>query len=143
MLTPAKQYDAQIAIIIPALNEEDAIRPIIGRNSTGLARWIIVVDNGSSDQTAQVALAAGAHVVSEPRRGYGRACRTGSMEAQQLGAEILVFMDGDGSDNPLDLPRCSRPFNGRMADLVDWSTQQPTRRTRSDSTTGTHWATGW
>lgn len=109
---------AKIAIVIPALNEEDAIRQLLAQIPRDLAEWIIVVDNGSSDHTAQVASAAGAHVVSEPQRGYGRACRSGSLAAQQLGAEVLIFMDGDGSDNPQDIPAMLAPILAGQADLT-------------------------
>jgi glycosyltransferase involved in cell wall biosynthesis len=109
---------AKIAIIIPALNEEDAIKHLLTEIPPHQAQWIIVVDNGSSDRTAQVARAAGAHVVSEPQRGYGRACYSGSVAAQQLGAEILVFMDGDGSDNPQDISTMLAPILAGQADLA-------------------------
>lgn len=107
-----------LAILIPALNEEETIGPLIREIPTGVARWIIVIDNGSTDQTAQVARAAGALVVEQPQRGYGRACWTGFQKAHALGAEIIVYMDGDGSDDPADLTSMLAPLISGNADLV-------------------------
>src|SRR5258708_3382699 len=99
----------RIAIVIPALNEEGAIHQLLGELPTDEAEWIIVVDNGSTDDTATVAKTGGALVASEPVRGYGRACLKGFSTACELGAEIVVFMDGDGSDDPADLPMMLPP----------------------------------
>jgi len=107
-----------VALVIPALNEEEALRHLLSELSSHLAQWIIVVDNGSTDATASVAQAAGAIVVSEPVRGYGRACWHGFQTARELGAETIVFMDGDGSDNPIDLPTILAPILEGHADLV-------------------------
>jgi glycosyltransferase involved in cell wall biosynthesis len=107
-----------VAIVIPALNEEEALHHLLSELPSHLIQWIIVVDNGSTDATASVAQAAGAIVVSEPVRGYGRACWHGFQTAQELGAEIIVFMDGDGSDNPIDLPMMLAPIFEGYADLV-------------------------
>jgi glycosyltransferase involved in cell wall biosynthesis len=76
-----------------------------------------VVDNGSTDRTAAVARAANAFVASEPVRGYGRACLTGLETAQRLGADIVIFMDGDGSDDPADLPMMLAPVSEGRTDL--------------------------
>ena len=108
----------QVAIVIPALNEEEALECLLREIPQGVARWTIVVDNGSTDRTAEVARAAGAIVVSEPQRGYGRACYKGLMTADELGADILVFMDGDGSDDPADLPVMIENVRRGAADLV-------------------------
>lgn len=106
------------AIIIPALNEEDALTHLLPEIPAGIAQWLIVVDNGSNDRTADVARAAGAVVACEPQRGYGRACLKGSQMARSLGADILIFMDGDGSDDPADLPMMLAPMREGRADLV-------------------------
>ena len=71
---------------------------------------IIVVDNGSTDATAQAAKNAGAIVVSQPTRGYGRACRAGMNAAVKAGADIVVFIDGDGSDCPEFMNELIRPI---------------------------------
>ena len=89
-----------IAIVIPALNEEDALRHLLPEIPQMYAQWLIVVDNGSTDETASVAQSAGAVVVKEAQRGYGRACLSGFKKACELGAELVIFMDGDGSDDP-------------------------------------------
>ncbi len=107
-----------IAIVIPALNEEEALGHLLKEIPSDFARWIIVVDNGSVDATALVAKEAGAIVVHEHIRGYGRACWSGFRAAVERGAEIVIFMDGDGSDDPVDLPRMLAPLLEGEADLV-------------------------
>ncbi len=107
-----------IAIIIPALNEEHALQQLLAEIPQDFAQWIIVVDNGSTDRTATVAQSAGAIVASEPTRGYGRACLKGLHTATELGADILIFMDGDGSDDPDDLPMMLAPLGKGQADFV-------------------------
>jgi glycosyltransferase involved in cell wall biosynthesis len=106
------------AIIIPALNEEDALRHLLPEIPRAYARWVIVVDNGSTDATASVAGDAGAIVVRETRRGYGRACLSGFNRARELGAELVIFMDGDGSDDPADLNLMLKPLLEGRADFV-------------------------
>src|SRR5437667_2003698 len=108
----------KVAIVIPALNEEGAIRGLLPEIPGGFAQWIIVADNGSTDGTAAVARAAGAVVASEPIRGYGRNCLTGFRTACGLGADIVIFMDGDGSDDPADLSLMLAPVSEGRADLV-------------------------
>jgi len=93
-----------ILVIIPALNEEEALPGVIrDLRSHGLQN-IRIVDNGSTDQTAVVAQAAGAEVISETRRGYGQACWTGSQTDVPDGIEWLLFCDADGSDDLSILP---------------------------------------
>src|SRR5258708_15497108 len=108
----------KVAIIIPALNEEAALRKLLAELPRNFAQWVIVVDNGSTDATASVARSAGAIVASEPVRGYGRACLKGFKTACSLGAEIVIFMDGDGSDDPVDLPMMLEPISNGRADFV-------------------------
>src|SRR5260221_122843 len=107
-----------VALVIPALNEEDALRHLLAELPASYTQWIIVVDNNSTDATASVAQAAGAIVVTELVRGYGRACWRGFKTASELGASIVVFMDGDGSDDPADLPGMLAPIIEGRADLV-------------------------
>jgi len=104
-----------VTVIIPALNEESAIGSVVGAVPTGAGDEVIVVDNGSTDGTATAAAAAGARVVAEPRRGYGWACRAGAAAA---GGEILVFIDGDGSFDPGQIPVVTGPILQGKADLV-------------------------
>ena len=107
----------RVALIIPALNEEEAVRVTLDEvQPLGFAQ-IVVVDNGSTDGTAAAARAHGAQVVSEPRRGYGQACLTG-IAALDPGAEIVVFMDADGSDEHADLEPLLAPIRAGEADLV-------------------------
>ncbi len=106
----------RVTAIIPALDEEGGIGKTVARLDRGLIHEIIVVDNGSRDRTAERAAAAGARVVAEPRRGYGSACLTGVRAVDH--ADILVFLDGDGSDVPEDLPRVLGPILYGKADLV-------------------------
>ncbi len=120
----------RFAVIIPALDEEEAIgatleglsEALLGGDFAGchLAQ-VIVVDNGSSDGTAAAARAHSAGlpllVIAEPRRGYGQACLTG-IAALEAGAEIVAFLDADGSDHPADLARLLEPLVRDESDLV-------------------------
>src|SRR5438067_7198032 len=108
----------KVAIVIPALNEEAALRHLLPEIPGDFAQWIIVADNGSTDGTAAVARAMGAVVASEPGRGYGRNCLKGFKTACSLGAEIVIFMDGDGSDDPADLPMMLAPVREGRADMT-------------------------
>ncbi len=102
--------------IIPALNEEEAIGPVVeGLVQAGLSD-VVVVDNGSDDETAGRARQAGARVVGEPRRGYGAACWAGLQAAQE--ADVVLFLDGDGSDDPAEATRLLEPLLNGTADLV-------------------------
>jgi glycosyltransferase involved in cell wall biosynthesis len=106
-----------VAVIIPALNEEEPIADVVREvTATGIPREIIVVDNGSTDRTAERARAAGARVVSAPR-GYGRACAAG-VAAIAPECEILVFLDGDGSDVPAFIPAITNPIRIGTHDFV-------------------------
>lgn len=107
-----------VAIILPALNEEEALRQLLAEIPRTVAQWIIVVDNGSTDGTAAVAREAGVTLVSEPIRGYGRACHTGLQKAMQQGARIVIFMDADGSDDPADIPLLLTPVQQNECDFA-------------------------
>jgi glycosyltransferase involved in cell wall biosynthesis len=106
------------AVIIPALNEAGAIGAVVHDALQQPVRWVIVANNGSMDDTARVAAAAGALVVEQPRRGYGHACAAGSARALELGAEALVYLDGDYSSVPAEMPRLLDPLLDGRADLV-------------------------
>jgi glycosyltransferase involved in cell wall biosynthesis len=117
-----------LAVVIPALDEEPVIAEVVGRVRRHLRPGVdrvIVVDNGSIDTTAARAVAAGADVVAEPRRGYGRACRAGVEAA--AGAEVVILMDGDGADDPGLIPSIAGPVLRDAADLVV-GVREPSRR---------------
>jgi glycosyltransferase involved in cell wall biosynthesis len=107
--------EKSVSLIIPALNEADCLAPLLAQMPVGLAQQIIVVDNGSTDGTGEVARKAGAQVIVEPRRGYGYACAAGLFAAS---GDILVFMDGDGSFVLEEIATLLRPLIARQADLV-------------------------
>jgi glycosyltransferase involved in cell wall biosynthesis len=104
-----------VSLIIPALNEADCIGHVLAEIPVGLVDQIIVVDNGSTDDTAGVAQQAGALVIREPQRGYGAACAAGVAQAT---GELIAFMDGDGSFVPAELARLIQPLIADQADLV-------------------------
>ena len=111
-----------VAIVVPALNEEGSLAAVIAavpRAGAGFAvREIVVADNGSTDRTAEVARRAGATVVGEPRRGYGAACLAALAHLRSVPPDLVVFLDGDGSDDPGELPQVLAPLVAGRADLV-------------------------
>jgi glycosyltransferase involved in cell wall biosynthesis len=116
----------RISVIIPALNEEQTIGQVVRDLAFPLVREILVVDNGSTDRTAAEATAAGARVISEPRRGYGQACASGVLAAHPE-SDVLVFLDGDGSDVADDLPSIASPVLDGRYDFVIGSRIRGTR----------------
>ena len=119
-----------ISVIIAALNEEDAIGKVIDSVPKDLADEIVVVDNGSKDRTAEVASAAGARVVKESIPGYGRAFRAG-LRSISPESEIVVFLDGDGSDCPEMMDRLVNPIIEGAADFVIGSRTRGSRESGS------------
>ncbi len=109
--------DLKTAVIIPALNEERSIGKVIAAIPKRSTSEIIVVDNASTDGTAEVAAAAGARVESEPQRGYGAACLRGIASLAD-DIDCVVFVDADFSDHPDELPRLLEPIEKDDADLV-------------------------
>ncbi len=106
----------KVSVIIPVLNEENAIAKVIDDIPTTLVQEIIVVDNGCIDRTAEIARKHGATVVTEPRRGYGSACLAG-IDAIQA-ADIVVFLDGDYSDDPTEMQTLVQPIQEGIAEFV-------------------------
>ena len=109
---------AIVDALIPALNEEESLPGVLrGLQGRGLRR-IYVVDNGSTDRTAEVAEAGGAVVVHCPKRGYGSACLAGLRRMASDPPEVVVFLDADGADDPDDLPALLSPIESRGAEMV-------------------------
>jgi glycosyltransferase involved in cell wall biosynthesis len=107
-----------VSVVIPALNEEEPIADVVRAvAATGIPGEIIVVDNGSTDQTASHARGAGARVIAEPARGYGRACATG-VRGLSPECNIVVFLDGDGSDCPEFMNQLVEPIARATHDFV-------------------------
>lgn len=106
----------KVSVIIPALNEEGSIGAVLDHIPKDLAGDVIVVDNGSTDNTAAIASAKGARVFSEPRRGYGYACLRGIAELQS--PDVVAFLDADFSDFPEEMTLLTEPILSDQADLV-------------------------
>jgi len=109
--------EAGVAVVLPCLDEEEAIADLVREILAQQVDCVIVVDNGSTDRTAERAREAGAQVVSEPKRGYGRACAAG-LAAVPPDIAIACYMDGDGSDVPAFISAVVRPIAENRADFV-------------------------
>lgn len=109
-----------VDVVIPAYNEEEAIPMVLADIPQERVRNIYVVDNNSTDQTAQKALAAGATVLSENQQGYGSACLRGleEIKSKDPKPDVVVFLDADYSDHPEELPLLLQPIEDGSADLV-------------------------
>jgi len=119
-----------IAVVIPARNEAQALPHVLGAIPDRIDH-VIVADNGSTDGSAAVARAHGARTVDVPQAGYGRACLAAIAEAERLGADIIVFLDGDHSDYPEQMPRLVDPIIAGAADMVIGSRTRGTRTARA------------
>jgi glycosyltransferase involved in cell wall biosynthesis len=108
-----------VDVIIPAFNEEKSITQVIG-DIPSRVRHVVVANNNSTDRTAEVAKSAGAQVVFEAQKGYGKACLKAMewIKQQEVQPDILVFLDGDYSDYPEELLELIAPIVARSADLV-------------------------
>ena len=105
-----------VSVIIPVLNEEQAIANVLNDIPKTLVQEIIVVDNGCTDRTAEIARKHGAKVITELQRGYGSACLAGIAAIQA--ADIVVFLDGDYSDDPTEMPSLVQPIRDGIAEFV-------------------------
>lgn len=128
-----KVSQARIDVIIPAFNEQDAIGHVVRDIPEGWVREVIVVSNGSTDETEAKAREAGATVLQEARKGYGFACLKGLDYIQHKASterpEVVVFLDGDYSDHPEELPNLVRPILEDDYDLVIGSRELGERET--------------
>jgi len=106
----------RVSVIIPTHNEAQAIGRVIADLPPAVVTEVIVVDSNSNDGTPEIAANMHARVVQEPRRGYGRACLTGLCAANS--PDILVFLDGDYSDRPSELPILLAPITEGRADIT-------------------------
>ena len=106
----------RVSVIIPTHNEAQAIGRVLAELPSELVTEVIVVDSNSTDGTPDVALKMGAKVLEEPRRGYGRACLTGIENAES--PDVLIFLDGDYSDRPAELPVLLAPIVDGRADIT-------------------------
>ena len=106
-----------VDVVIPALDEEEALPGVLAEIPTRVRR-VVVADNGSRDRTAAVARAGGAEVVAEPRRGYGYACLAAMAHLRPDPPDVVVFLDGDGSDDPSELDALLAPIEAGAAMVI-------------------------
>ena len=125
----------RVVAVIPVLNEEGAIGNTLRRLPPAEVERAIVVDGGSTDATVAEARAFGADVIEETRRGYGRACLTGAERVAKLGADLVLFMDGDGADAVELASQLVAPIEQGAADFV---LATRTRGTRQPGSMGWH-----
>ena len=114
---PPEPRPPRVAVVIPALDEEQAIGGVLDALDRALVQQVVVADNGSRDRTAEVARAHGAEVVAVPERGYGAAC-LGALARVEPGVDVVAFMDADGADDPAELASLVAPIARGEADLV-------------------------
>ena len=131
------ERQARIAAIIPVLEEEGSIGQVLAAMPQAWIDETIVVDGGSRDRTVAVARAAGARVLIVSERGYGRACAAGAAAAVEHGAQILVFLDGDGGDRPEIIPTLVKPI---LEDKYDFVIGSRTRGRSEPGSMGIHQA---
>jgi glycosyltransferase involved in cell wall biosynthesis len=115
-LLGGERVRVRVSVVIPTHNEAQAIGRVLADLPSDLVTEVIVVDSNSTDGTADVARSLGARVIEEPRRGYGRACLTGIANTEN--PEVIVFLDGDYSDRPSELPVLLAPIIEGRADMT-------------------------
>ena len=106
----------RVSVIIPTRNEASALTHVLADVPAGLVDEVLVVDSNSTDGTPGIAARMGARVIAEPRRGYGQACLTGIAHASS--PDVVVFLDGDYSDRPAELPNLLAPIVEGRADIT-------------------------
>jgi len=112
------QPDVTVLALIPAFNEAQSIGQVVSDIPRGLVDEVVVVNNASTDETERIARAAGATVVAEENQGYGFACLRGIEYAKTKEPDVVVFLDGDYSDHPEEMPRLVDPILEDEADFV-------------------------
>jgi glycosyltransferase involved in cell wall biosynthesis len=110
------QVHMRVSVVIPTHNEAQAIERVLADIPRELTTEVIVVDSNSTDGTPEIAARMGSRVIQEPRRGYGQACLTGL--ASTNSPDVIVFLDGDYSDRPCELPLLLAPIVEGRADIV-------------------------
>jgi glycosyltransferase involved in cell wall biosynthesis len=106
----------RVSVVIPTHNEAQSIGRVLADLPANVVTEVLVVDSNSTDGTPEIALKMGARVLQEPHRGYGRACLTGMAAASS--PDVVVFLDGDYSDRPDELPLLLRPIVEGRADIT-------------------------
>jgi len=119
-------HNPKISVIIPALNEEESIGLVLNDIPGEIVEDVIVVDNGSNDNTVTVANSLGARVIREPLKGYGAACLRGISQLKH-DTDIVVFLDADYSDYPQDIHTVIKPIVTDKAEMVIGSRMSGTR----------------
>jgi glycosyltransferase involved in cell wall biosynthesis len=115
-MAPDPNRKPRVSVVIPTRNECASIGLVLADLAASIVTEVIVVDANSTDGTPEIAAAAGARVINESRRGYGRACLTGIANAAS--PDIIVFLDGDYSDRPAELPILLAPILEGHADIA-------------------------
>jgi glycosyltransferase involved in cell wall biosynthesis len=110
------QAPVRVSVVIPTHNEARSIGRVLADLPAEIVTEVLIVDSNSTDGTPEIASAMGAHVLHEPRRGYGRACLTGLASASN--PDVVVFLDGDYSDRPDELPLLLNPIIDGHADIT-------------------------
>jgi hypothetical protein len=116
-MMPPDRASPSVAVVIPVFNERESLPLVVADIPRHLVRDIIVVDNGSTDDTPAVARGLPVRLVREERRGYGRACLAGIAALESAPPDVVVFLDGDYSDHPEEMPRLVEAIAGGC-DLV-------------------------
>jgi glycosyltransferase involved in cell wall biosynthesis len=124
------EHRSRIVVIIPALNEETTLPSVLADIPRDIVDEVVVIDNGSADHTADIARVLGATVLNEFQRGYGSACLAGIAYLQAQPPDVIVFLDGDYSDHPEEIPALVQPILAGESDLVIGS------RTKGDADPG-------
>lgn len=110
------QHQVRVSVVIPTYNEAQSIGRVLADLPADIVTEVLVVDSNSTDGTPEIASKMGARVLHEPRRGYGRACLTGLASASA--PDVIVFLDGDYSDRPAELPLLLAPIIEGRADIT-------------------------